>query len=447
MSGPRGAAGDNKGPTVSPDDRTVYIDPERTLLIPRPGAADSPRPLPPPSLTSARPGQAETLQRLVAGLNPLITAASELLALVPQLRATTAHADRAGLRAQLLERVAAFEERARASGVGKPQVAAARYLLCTVVDEAIAGTPWGAHPQLGVKGLLQAFHEDESGATKSFELLDRLSVEPAANRDLLELFYVCFALGFEGPLAGRADGRAQVQSRMERLLELTRPQPRSGSQRVLAQRWAGEHAPRAPALTVVPVWMALVASMALCVGVVLFLSNRLAREADGVMQQLHQVRADLRIERAAAAAKPRLAAPLQALAQAGRLTVRDEAQRSVVTLGADDLFAAGTAQIDAAAAQTLAAVSRALASSPGRVEVIGHSDDQALRSLRYPSNWHLSRERAAAVAEALVRGGLDAGRVRAEGRADAEPLAPNSSDAARARNRRIEVVLQLPRPD
>lgn len=432
---------------MNPDDRTVYIDPERTLLIPRPGAADAARPLPAPAPPTARSGQVDTLQRLVVGLNPLIAAAGELLALVPQLRATIAHADRPGLRAQLLERLAAFEERARASGVGKPQVAAARYLLCTVIDEAIAGTPWGAQPQLGVKGLLQAFHEDESGAAKSFELLDRLSVEPAANRDLLELFYVCLALGFEGPLAGRADGRAQLQARMERLLELTRPQSRAASHRTLSQRWAGEHAPRAPALTVVPVWMALVASTALCVGVVLALSNRLAREADGVMQQLHQVRADLRIERAPSAGKPRLAAPLQALAQAGRLEVRDEAQRSVVTFGADALFAAGTAQIDTAAEEALAAVSRSLAASPGRVEVIGHSDDQVLRSLRYPSNWHLSRERAAAVADALVRAGLDAGRVRAEGRADAEPLMPNSSDAARARNRRVEVVLQLPRPE
>jgi type VI secretion system protein ImpK len=193
--------------------------------------------------------------------------------------------------------------------------------------------------------------------------------------------------------------------------------------------------------------MALVVAAALCVGMVLFLSNRLAREADGVMQQLHQVRADLRIERTQAAGKPRLASPLQALVQAGRLDVRDEAQRSVVTLGADALFAAGTASIDGAAADMLAALSRALAASPGRVEVIGHSDDQPLRSLRYPSNWHLSRERAAAVADALVRAGLDAGRVRTEGRADAEPLVPNDTEAARARNRRIEVVLRLPRPE
>lgn len=429
--------------SVNPDDRTVYIDPDRTLLIPRPGGrADAAAA---PSIT--REGQVETLQRLVAGLNPLIGAAGELLALVPQLRATTAHADRAALRRQLLERVAAFEERARASGVGKPQVAAARYLLCTFIDEVIAGTPWGADPMPGVKGLLQAFHEDASGAAKSFELLDRLSAEPQPNRDLLELFYVCLALGFEGRHAQQPDARAQLRARMDQLHDLLRPSAARSGPRVLAERWAGQTPGRAPALTVVPVWMALVVGAAVATAAVLFLSTRLARQADTVMQQLHAVRGALRVERQPVAAKPRLAPLLQARVQAGELSVRDEAQRSVVTLAADDLFAAGTAQLEPGAQARLADVARVLAPLAGHVEVHGHSDDRAAESLRFPSNWHLTRERAQAVAQALARSGLDATRLRAEGRADVEPLAPNTSEPARARNRRIEIQLLLARPD
>ncbi|MFO1217347.1 MAG: type VI secretion system protein TssL, long form [Burkholderiaceae bacterium] len=444
---------------MTPDERTVYLDPERTLLVPRPGGraasppGATPQPAPPPAPqgtppASPRPGSADTLQRLVAGLNPLIAAASELLALVPRLRATATHADRPGLRRQLLDRVVAFEERARASGVSKPQLTAARYLLCSFIDEVIAGTPWGAHPQVGVKGLLQEFHEEASGADKSFALLDRLSEDPKTNSELLELFYVCLALGFEGRYAGRADGRAELQSRMEHLLELTRPAAVSAAGPLpLAQHWAGHTAERAPALTVVPVWMALVVGAAVTVAVLLFFSTRLARQADGVMQQLHQVRSELRVERAARSGVPRLAPALQQLAQRGVLQVRDEAQRSLVTLGADGLFAAGTAELQPAAHDALAAVARALAAQRGRVEVIGHSDDRPLQSLRYPSNWHLSRERAQAVAQALVHSGLDAARVRAEGRADTEPLAPNTDDAARARNRRVEIELLLPRPE
>lgn len=439
---------------MSSDDRTVYLgpaaDPERTLLIPRPGGR---QPAPDPAAAlglpaqQGRTGHAQTLQRLVAGLNPLIGAANELLALVSQLRATTAHADRAGLRRQLLERVASFEDQARASGVGKPQVAAARYLLCSFLDETIAGTPWGAQPAPGVKGLLQEFHEDESGGDKSFELLERLSADPQANRDLLELFYVCLSLGFEGRYAQQRDGAAHLRARTERLLELLRPGAASAGPRVLSARWAGETTRRARALAVVPLWMALVVGAALVAGSALVLATRQQRDAASVLQQLHEVRGTLRVERAPAAARPRLAPLLRDAVAGPWLEVRDEAQRSVLTLPADGLFEPGTAQLAAAAREPLARIARELAAAPGRVEVIAHTDDRPVESLRYPSNWHLSRERAAAVLRALQQHGVAAPRARSEGRADVEPRVANDSDAARARNRRVEIHLLLARPE
>ena len=140
---------------MSAEDRTVLIDQERTLLIPRPGGRGSPSKAGRAPSGAAHPGA--TLQHLVAGINPLLVAAGPLLALQAQLRATTAHNDRPGLQRQLLGLIGEFEERARASGVSRPQVIAARYLLCTFIDEAIAATPWGANPPPGIKGLLQAF--------------------------------------------------------------------------------------------------------------------------------------------------------------------------------------------------------------------------------------------------------------------------------------------------
>jgi type VI secretion system protein ImpK len=119
----------------------------------------------------------------------------------------------------------------------------------------------------------------------------------------------------------------------------------------------------------------------------------------------------------------------------------------VITLGADGLFVAGTAQLQAAQRERLARVAKALAGLPGRVEVLGHTDDQAIESLRFPSNWHLSRERAQAVAGALAEFGVPPQRLRAEGRAETEPRVPNDSPGGRARNRRIEVLLLLPRPE
>ena len=138
---------------------------------------------------------------------------------------------------------------------------------------------------------------------------------------------------------------------------------------------------------------------------------------------------------------------MQAELARGALQVRDEALRSVVTLPADALFVPGSARIEARQQELLARVAQALKTTPGQVAVIGHTDNAPVSSPQFPSQWHLSHERARAVMAALVQGGIGAERLRAEGRADAEPVAANDSPAARARNRRVEVELRLPRPN
>jgi type VI secretion system protein ImpK len=431
--------------SVGADDRTVFIDQERTLLIPRPGgrggATKTLREAP-----AAQP-QTTTLQHLVAGINPLLVAAGPLLALQAQLRATTTHHDRPGLQRRLLELIAEFEERARASGVSKPQVTAARYLLCTFIDEAIGATPWGAHPPPGTRGLLQEFHDEQSGADKVFELLDRLSADTQTNSALLELFYVCIALGLQGRYAGRPNGRAELDALAAQLLERVRPQVGVESTRTLSQHWAGE-VRRAPTLTVVPLWLAIVVGAAVLLAALMWMSARLSRQAAPLLQQLHDVHASLAVPPPVAAApKQRLAPLLADDLNAGALEVTDDAQRSVVTLPADALFVGGTAQLQDAQRDRLRRIARALANQSGHIDVVGHSDDQPVQSLRYPSSWHLSRERAQAVAAALIEAGVPAARVRAEGRAETEPRVPNDSATARARNRRVEVQLLLPRPE
>jgi len=83
---------------------------------------------------------------------------------------------------------------------------------------------------------------------------------------------------------------------------------------------------------------------------------------------------------------------------------------------------------------------------PGSVLVTGHTDSQPIRSLRYPSNWHLSQERADSV-KALLASTVAITRIRAEGRADSQPVDDNATPAGRARNRRVEITLTVTRPN
>jgi type VI secretion system protein ImpK len=84
-------------------------------------------------------------------------------------------------------------------------------------------------------------------------------------------------------------------------------------------------------------------------------------------------------------------------------------------------------------------IGAALARLPGRVLVTGHSDSAPIKSLKFPSNWHLSQARAETVMVMLAETTGDPGRFTAEGRADTEPRVPeNPRDA---RNRRVEITL------
>jgi type VI secretion system protein ImpK len=406
----------------------------------------------PDATLAARHGAGVELQRRVAGINPLLGAANVLLALVPQLRATTSHPDPARLHRQLLARVKEFEAAAQTSGVPQQKVIAARYVLCTFIDEVAGATPWGASGAWAEHNLLQEFHDERDGSEKAFKLLERLGQDVAANVDVLELFYVCIALGFEGRYGTKANGRQQLDAIAARLVEVLRPEGGRQTSRTLSLRWTGVPMQRSRTLSVLPLWVVVAVGGALVIGTFLFLNARLNSLSRPAFRQIAVVPVALRGEGVApgpapAVATARLATPLAADVARNTIEVRDEALRSVVVVPADALFVAGTAKIDPRHAEVLARIAQALATQAGQVVVSGHTDNVPVSSLQFPSSWHLTRERATVVATALVQRGLRKERVRAEGLADAEARAPNTTDSERARNRRIEIVLQLPRPD
>ncbi len=110
------------------------------------------------------------------------------------------------------------------------------------------------------------------------------------------------------------------------------------------------------------------------------------------------------------------------------------------------LFERGSVEIGAEAGDVLDGVASVLTDAVGPIHVIGHTDDDPVESEAFPTNWELAPARAAAVARALiVRGVLDPGRVTVMGRGKHEPVAPNVSEEAKARNRRVEILIPAPR--
>jgi type VI secretion system protein ImpK len=418
-----------------------FTDPGATIMIPTPGGART-------AFAGAPAANVAPLPASAGGLNPLLRAANPLIELAVPLQSLPTHPNIEELRAQLIQMIRAFETQGRAAGYDDEKLGAARYCLCTFLDEAISGTPWGAGVW-GVRSLLVTFHNEASGGERFFLILQRLAQNPTANADVLELIYVMLSLGFEGRYRLIDGGRSQLDTIRERLEQMIRGQ-RGASERALSPRWLPEKQERKPLLQLVPLWVAAAIAAVVLVIANLALSFHLNGLSDRVFEALHAIRlpspppAAAPVPRPPPALAPKLSQFLAPEIAKGLVHVSETPDRTIVTINGDGLFASASAQLDPGFEPLIQRIGDALKTVPGKVVVAGHTDNQRLVSARFPSNWHLSQARAETVRDMLAARTGTPARFTAEGRGDTEPAAPNDTGANRAKNRRVDITILAP---
>lgn len=132
------------------------------------------------------------------GLNPLVAAAGDVIEQMVRLKNSPAHENLQGLNERLSSSLKLFETCANYADIEHSQVIAARYVLCSALDEAVVTTSWGNESEWSQMSLLSSFHNETFGGEKFFVLLAKLSGNPLKHLPLLELMYLCLSLGFEG---------------------------------------------------------------------------------------------------------------------------------------------------------------------------------------------------------------------------------------------------------
>jgi chemotaxis protein MotB len=135
----------------------------------------------------------------------------------------------------------------------------------------------------------------------------------------------------------------------------------------------------------------------------------------------------------------------QVISQNGRLReleIRREARGLVISMPEAGAFRAGRAELSPEARRLMRDLAAVLRASPGPVRVEGHTDDVPIHNATFGSNWELSTARATEVLQFLVdQGGVPAGRLSAAGYGEFRPLTANTTPAARARNRRVDLII------
>lgn len=179
-----------------------------------------------------------------------------------------------------------------------------------------------------------------------------------------------------------------------------------------------------------------------------------AEEAERLRQQaLAEEQARQQAEQALQGATTQQAARLGAAREKELALAREEAElvagaklppvrrteRGEVFTLAGDAFASGQSTLTGGAAASLKALGTYIdLAQAASVRIEGHTDAQG----EAQANLALSRRRADAVRRALVDAGVAAARIEAEGRGAAQPVADNATATGRAKNRRVEIVVQ-----
>ncbi len=131
-------------------------------------------------------------------INPFIAAANPLLSLITQIKKSSQPSDLNQLREQIIAEIQLFEQKMLQLNYSQRLVMAARYCLCTSIDEAILSTDWGTQTVWVQHSLLSYFHQETWGGERFYLILEQMIKEPRRHFALIELIYLLLSLGFEG---------------------------------------------------------------------------------------------------------------------------------------------------------------------------------------------------------------------------------------------------------
>ena len=436
-------------------------DPDRTMIRPRPGgvrgaaaaAAEAPpRPMqlgPAPELTAIP----------TVGSNPLVAVAAPLLAAAIRIAGTGGrNPDPDLLRRGLVAEVRRFEQNALATGMDTRPLRAARYALCATIDDLVLSTPWGAASTWAQQSLTSIFHTEVIGGDRFFDILEQMQKDLGRNGDVVELMYLCTSLGFEGRYRVMPRGVAALNELRDSVYRLIRNR-RGDFERELSPHWRGLDMSHRPLAQRIPLWAIALGTLTLAMLIYLGFNFALSSSSDIAYAELYGLPPRgaptmVHVSVDNKAPSPPRPAPVQPSTfsqrihkflepeiKAGLVVVLEDAQSVTVRLTAHNMFPSGQATLNPSYLSLLTRIGEAIQDEPGKVLVNGYTDNQPIHTLRFPSNYDLSKARADAVADVIRSKLTDKGRVTAVGKGDADPIAPNATAEGRQANRRTEIVL------
>ncbi|MEM9634341.1 MAG: type IVB secretion system protein IcmH/DotU [Pseudomonadota bacterium] len=390
----------------------------------------------------------------VANRNPVSRAAAPLLLLLGRLHLTMTDAQFDALMRDVYNAIKTFEKELRSAGITDDQIRSAAYALCATSDDIVQNLPSAGRHQWTQYSMLTQFFGQATGGVEFFQLLEKAKQDPGRNYGVLEVMHACLSLGFYGKYRAIQGGQQGLERERRDLHEiLRRVRPRPGDD--LSPHWRGLELLQKRTRFSVPLWSVAAVAAALLLGGYVTLMLLLASGSEVVASRATALYPTGPVELAREGYQPKPPPPLPPADDAPI----DTLSAQLAGLEGLEIAQAGPAimlrmraQFDVAAATLrpefqllVEQVSKTLDEVDGEILIVGHTDSDPIRNNpRFPSNWHLSVERAKSVAGVMQSILQAPERVQVEGRGADEPIAPNTNREGKALNRRVEVFLKPP---
>ena len=125
------------------------------------------------------------------------------------------------------------------------------------------------------------------------------------------------------------------------------------------------------------------------------------------------------------------------------LTVELRDGKVYVSLSEKLLFPSGSDKVNKTGTEAIKKLATALANSDSSITIYieGHTDTVPIKTARFADNWDLSVCRATSIIRILTSNGVNPDQVIASGRGEYFPVADNTTDDGRQKNRRTEIIL------
>lgn len=391
--------------------------------------------------------------------NPLVRAASGLLILLGRLRTGLVDLQPAPLIEHVAREIDAFERNALNAGVGQQDAFDAKYGLCATADDIVQNLPGADRGRWVEYSMVTRFFREGSSGAGFFQKMEEAIRVPGQRFNLIELMLTCLSLGFEGQYRTMPNGRVELSRLRKAMYEtLRRIQPPPDND--ISVRWTPVLMGGKRRQGGTPLWVIGAIATVMVVSLFATLSTLLTREGAEVRSRILAIHAGLppvAIERTApfirgyeAPQSTQLERIRMALAteiETGQVEVARTNDWVLVRVGDMLQFGSGSAILVNDFSELSAVIGGVFDGEEGPVRIVGHTDSIPPTGRgQFKTNEELSVARAKAVGDILGGVLLDPSRLQVEGKGAVDPVADNTTEEGRARNRRVDMMIPREEP-